>query len=111
MMGTNDYLSQTPEQTYQGNVEAFIVNLHAANPNVPIYISAPINCATSLPLPMVRYQQAPGQIINSLNWSQLIGVDNGTLITDYSTQMSTDGIHPNDVGHAQMAAGWGAVIK
>jgi lysophospholipase L1-like esterase len=111
LMGTNDYLSQIPLATYQANLTALLQNIHAINASVPVYVSAPIYCATSLSIPLSSYQAIPGAVITNLGYPQLHGVDHGTLISNPGTQMASDGVHPNDAGSSQMASGWGAAMS
>ena len=110
LIGTNDYLGQTPVATYQANLQALLTNIHNINSTVPVYLSGIIYNAQSLTIPLASYQAVAGNAITALGYPQLIGVDRNTLITNTSTQMNADGTHPNDAGHTQMAAGWGAVI-
>jgi lysophospholipase L1-like esterase len=107
LMGTNDYLSQVPVATYKTNFKALLTNIHNLNPTVPVYISAPIVNAQTLAIPLSSYQAVPGAAIAELGFSQMIGVDDSTLIT---LAQLTDGTHPGDAGSIAMAIGWGNVI-
>lgn len=110
LIGTNDYLGQTPVATYKANLKQLLTNVHTVNPTVPVYISAPIPTTQTRAIPYSDYEPVASQCISELGYSQLVGVDKATLISNTATQLTTDGIHPNDAGAAQMAAGWGAVI-
>lgn len=110
LIGTNDYLNQKAVATYQSDLTSLLQNINAVNSTVPVYISAPIDCGTSLTIPLSDYQAVPGAVISSLGYAQLHGVNKSTLITDFGAQMNADGVHPNDAGNTQMASGWGAAI-
>lgn len=107
LMGTNDFLSQVAVATYKTNLKSLLTNIHTVLPNVPVYVSAPIANASSLTIPLSSYQAVAGQCISELGYSQLVGVDQSTLITLAQLQ---DGTHPTNAGSVAMAAGWGAVI-
>ncbi|UPK31815.1 SGNH/GDSL hydrolase family protein [Bradyrhizobium sp. 186] len=109
LLGTNDYLNQIPVATYKANLKQLLININAISPSVPVYISAPIPTTQTRPIPFSDYAVVAGQCIAELGYSQLHGVNNGTLITDTATQL-LDGVHPNDAGSVQTAAGWGAAI-
>lgn len=96
LMGTNEYLNQVPIATFQSDYTALLQSFHAVLPNVPIYIAGCIFNAQSLTIPLSSYQAVPGTVKTNLGYSQLIGVNNGALITNTSTQMNADGTHPND---------------
>jgi lysophospholipase L1-like esterase len=108
LMGTNDYLNQVPVATYKTALKSLLTNIHAVNPTVPVYVSAPIPTTVSLAIPFSSYTPVAGQCISELGYSQLIGVSNSSLIT--TAQLAPDGIHPTDAGSSSMASGWGAVI-
>lgn len=110
LLGTNDYLNQVDTATYKANLKQLLINIHAVNSSVPIYLSAPIPTTVSKPIPFSSYEPIAGQVKTELAYAQIVGVSNGSLITNTATQLDADGIHPNDAGHAQMAAGWGAVM-
>ena len=109
LLGMNDYFGQTPVAAYKANLKQLLVNIHAVNPTVPVYISAITLTTQSLSIPLSSYRPAAGECIDELGYSQLVGVDTGTLIAN-STQLTPDGVHPNNDGTANMASGWGAVI-
>ena len=108
LIGTNDYLGQTPLATYQANLQALIVNIHNVNPTVPIYMSGITLTTASYPIPLSSYQNVAGAVIAALGYPQLHGVNTLTLIN--SSSQLVDGVHPSDAGSAFMANGWASVI-
>lgn len=110
LLGTNDFLNQIAVATYKSNLKQLLTNIHAVDPNVPVYISAPIPTTQTRTIPFSDYTPVAGACISELGYSQLTGVANSALITNTATQLQADGVHPNDTGAAQMAAGWGAAI-
>lgn len=110
MLGRNEFLSQIDPATYKANLKALLMNIHAVKPTVPVCVSAPISTTATRTIPYSSYEAVAGQCITELGYSQLIGVDKATLITNTATQLGPDGIHPNDAGNAQMKTGWNAAI-
>lgn len=110
LLGMNDYLGQRPVADYKADLKQLLMNIHAVAPTVPVYVAGITLCTQSLPIPFSNYVGVAGQCINELGYSQLVGVDTSTLIAN-SSQLQGDGVHPNDAGAANMAAGWGAVIS
>lgn len=110
LLGMNDYLGQRPVADYKADLKQLLMNIHAVNPTVPVYVSGITLTTTALAIPLSSYRSVAGECIGELGYSQLVGVDTSTLIAN-SSQLQGDGVHPNDAGAANMAVGWGAVVN
>jgi lysophospholipase L1-like esterase len=106
MIGFNDAAQGRPLADYSTSLRATVVNIRAAQPNVPIFMISPI-WTSNVDLSAVRTEVL--NIVTDFVDPNLHFIDGLTLIPNNASYF-TDGIHPNTAGQAIMAENLASAI-
>ncbi len=109
-LGTNDLWRREPISETVAEISAIIDRLRAANPRSKILVAHIIPSSLPALREIVAYNRALAKMVadKSTTASPVAAVD---LATDFDpVAMTSDGVHPNDVGERFMAERWFAAL-
>lgn len=109
MIGYNDFAGQTPLVTFQASVEGWITNARAALPSAKIYVISPIYSTAANTIPLSSYRNAVHAAVLAVGDGNTYFVDGLSIMTNSADRL-LDGIHPNDVGAAEISTNLVGVI-
>lgn len=116
LIGFNDRYHSRPLTEYKRHVSGIISRIRKGAASVPIFVITPIWSSEpawasgTLGLSLEDYRAAVRELAAGAQDASLFLVDGLTLM-DHEASLTTDGIHPNDKGFAQIAARLTKIIK
>ena len=108
LIGFNDFYGSKPLANYVDDLKGLILHIRKQQPEIPIFLitplwsSEPAWAASKIGLKLEDYRKAVRQVAEESKDEHLHLIDGLTLM-DNLPEMTTDGIHPNDKGFAQIA--------
>lgn len=108
LIGFNDFYGNKTLATYAQDIKGMIRNIRKQQPETPIFLitplwsSEPAWAAGKIGLKLDDYRKTASQVAAESNDKHLYLVD-GLSLMDNKLELTTDGIHPNDKGFAQIA--------
>lgn len=116
LIGFNDFYGSKPIADYAQDLKDLIFRIRKLKPDTPIFLitplwsSEPAWAASKIGLKLEDYRKAARQVVAESNDTQLHLID-GLSLMDNFPEMTTDGIHPNDKGFAQIAERLAPILK
>lgn len=108
LIGANDWQAGVPPERCGANVNAFLANLRAVQPQVPVYVLTPLWVAASWQ-PRARvadlesYRQVLREVVYARHDPDLHLIEGPDLIAHDLALFDPVVVHPNDQGFAMMA--------
>jgi autotransporter-associated beta strand protein len=108
LIGVNDWQGGVPLATYSNRLNAFLTNLRALQPAVPVYLLTPLwvdaswNPASDI-APLESYRQVVRDVAAARNDPELAVIEGPELIDPDMAYFDAVLVHPNDAGFALMA--------
>ncbi|MET3577670.1 lysophospholipase L1-like esterase [Mesorhizobium robiniae] len=103
MIGYNNFVAQTPIATFQTAVQGWIANARAALPAAKIYLVSPIYSPNSNTITLQQYRNAVQAAELAAGDAETFFINGLSIMTNNADRL-VDGIHPNDIGAAELAA-------
>lgn len=116
LIGFNDFYGNQPIAKYAQNLTSMICNIRKSQPDTPVFLitplwsSEPAWAASKIGLKLEDYRKAVRQVIAESNDTHIHLIE-GLSLMDNLLEMTTDGIHPNDKGFAQIAERLTPILK
>ncbi len=116
MIGFNDFYRNKPAATYARALKELILRIRKQQPNTPVFLitplwsSEPAWAAGKIGLRLEDYRKVVREVVAESNDTNLHLID-GLSLMDNLPETTTDGIHPNDKGFAQIAERLAPVLK
>ncbi|WP_294266404.1 SGNH/GDSL hydrolase family protein [uncultured Sphingomonas sp.] len=110
LIGYNDFAAQRPLAEFQASEQAWITNMRAALPYARLVYISPIYSTSNNAISLSSYRAAGRAAFDAVADPNSVFVDGLTLMTNSANRL-VDGIHPNALGAAEMAAALAAYIK
>lgn len=108
MIGFNDFYGSKPLAQYGQDLKSLLIHIRKRQPSTPIFLIAPLWSseptwsASKIGLTLEDYRKVVRQVAAEANDAHLYLID-GLMLMDHQLELTTDGIHPNDQGFAQIA--------
>lgn len=99
LMGYNNFISQTPINVFQGEIEATLNNILVNAPKCRIFVITPLWAfrAAKNPIRLEAYREAIRQAVSKLQGPQIKLIE-GESLTPKDRLAFPDGTHPSDYG-------------
>lgn len=116
LMGANDWQGGVPLEKYRTNMDAFISNIRATQPDVPIYFITFlwVNSSWNPPAKVAdleAYRQVLREVVAARKDPNIFVIEGPELIDQVPTLFDSVPVHPNDKGFAMMAERLGKQIN
>lgn len=108
LIGFNDFYKNKPLENYERDIKMLVQEIRLLQPDTPVFLitplwsSEPAWAASKIGLTLEDYRGAVRRIVAASKDTNLHLVD-GLSLMDHRLELTTDGIHPNDQGFAQIA--------
>jgi lysophospholipase L1-like esterase len=116
ILGTNDYgIGNVLAATFQSQLDAWVVAMNASVPAAKILIGSllcrSVESANGAGSTAPNYRTAQQAVVTAHSTFCTYFEQGGTaILPDTGTTYMTDGLHPNDTGHALLAPAWRVAI-
>jgi lysophospholipase L1-like esterase len=108
LIGFNDFYKNKPLENYERDIKMLIQEIRIVQPDTPVFLitplwsSEPAWAASKIGLTLEDYRGAVRRVVAESKDTNLHLID-GLSLMDHRLEVTTDGIHPNDQGFAQIA--------
>jgi lysophospholipase L1-like esterase len=116
LIGFNDFYGSKPITNYVRDFKGLIINIRTMQPETPVFLITPLWssepkwAASKIGLRLEDYRKAVRLIVADSHDAHLHLIE-GLSLMDNLPEMTTDGIHPNDKGFAQVAERLASIFK
>lgn len=108
LIGFNDFYKNKSLENYERDINRLIQEIRMVQPDTPVFLitplwsSEPAWAASKIGLTLEDYRGAVRRVVAESKDTNLHLID-GLSLMDHRLEVTTDGIHPNDQGFAQIA--------
>ena len=102
-MGYNDFSTQQSYALFGANAAAFVAEVRAILPTTKIYMGGPWYTANTNTLTPAGYRAQMQTTVTGLADANVIWLNTLAATTSNNPSVFTDGVHPNDTGHQEIA--------
>lgn len=101
--GYNDFNTQQPLSSFKANMQTILDNIRAIQPTAKVFLGGPWWTSNTNTLTPAMYRTQVSDLVSAAADANTVLIDTLAATTN-DVSHHPDGIHPNDLGHAQIAA-------